>query len=43
MAKNHTVNPTQAQDAVACILEMRKGNMLPEGVTISDLIHEGRA
>jgi hypothetical protein len=24
-------------------LELRQGNMLPAGVTIQDLIHEGRA
>jgi hypothetical protein len=30
-------------DAVARILELRQGNMLPEGVTIQDLIREGRA
>jgi Arc/MetJ-type ribon-helix-helix transcriptional regulator len=32
-----------AQAAVARILELRKGNLLPEGVTIKDLINEGRA
>lgn len=53
--KSHTerasaVVPTQAvihqnnaQDIVARLLELRKGNLLPEGVTIRDLIHEGRA
>jgi hypothetical protein len=34
---------TQGQQAVARILESRQGNMLPAGVTIQDLIHEGRA
>jgi hypothetical protein len=34
---------TQGQQAVARILELRQGNMLPAGVTIQDLIHEGRA
>jgi len=33
---------TQGQQAVARILELRQGNMLPAGVTIQDLIHEGR-
>ncbi len=37
------INSTQAQDAVTRILESRKGNLLPEGVSIRDLIHEGRA
>jgi hypothetical protein len=30
-------------EAVARILELRKGNRLPEGVTIKDLINYGRA
>ena len=34
---------TKAQAAVAHIRELRKGNLLPEGVTIRDLINEGRA
>ena len=34
---------TQGQEAVARILELRQGNMLPADVTIQDLIHEGRA
>ena len=33
----------QGQEAVARILELREGNMLPAGVTIQDLIREGRA
>jgi hypothetical protein len=33
----------QGHDAVARILELRRGNVLPEGVTIEDLIREGRA
>ena len=37
------VNRTKAQEAVARILELRKDNILPDGVTIHDLIHEGRA
>ena len=31
------------QEAAAHILSGRKGNVLPEGVTINDLINEGRA
>jgi Arc/MetJ-type ribon-helix-helix transcriptional regulator len=31
-----------AQAAAARIRELRKGNFLPEGVTIRDLIEEGR-
>ncbi|MBV9039134.1 MAG: hypothetical protein JO182_31915 [Acidobacteriaceae bacterium] len=34
---------TKARAAVARIRELRKGNLLPEGVTIRDLINEGRA
>jgi len=30
-------------DAVTRLLELRRGNMLPEGVTIQSLIREGRA
>lgn len=37
--KPHTV---KGQDAVSRILELRKGNFLPEGVTVEDLIREGR-
>jgi hypothetical protein len=31
------------QEAATHILEMRKNNILPEGVTIRDLINDGRA
>ena len=31
------------QEAAAHIRELRKGNFLPDGVTIYDLINEGRA
>ncbi len=31
------------QEAAARILELRQSNMLPEGVSIRDLIREGRA
>ncbi len=41
LAEHRAINSTQAQEVVARILELRKGNMLPEGVTIRDLIHEG--
>jgi hypothetical protein len=34
---------SQGQEAVARLLELRRGNMLPANVTIQDLIHEGRA
>jgi hypothetical protein len=34
---------TEGEEAVARMLELRQGNMLPEGVTIQDLIREGRA
>jgi hypothetical protein len=38
--------PTRSQhspaEAAARILELRKGNMLPAGVTIKDLINYGR-
>jgi hypothetical protein len=30
-------------EAAARILELRKGNILPEGETIKDLINHGRA
>ncbi|TAN50108.1 MAG: hypothetical protein EPN21_09715 [Methylococcaceae bacterium] len=30
------------QEAAAHICELRKGNLLPNGITIRDLIHEGR-
>lgn len=43
LAENRAVNHTKAREAVARLLELRKGNLLPEGVTIRDLIHEGRA
>jgi hypothetical protein len=33
----------QGQEAVARILELRQGKILPGDVTIQDLIHEGRA
>jgi hypothetical protein len=33
---------TKAQEAVARMLEFRQGNVLPEGVTIQDMIREGR-
>jgi len=35
--------PTEGQEAAARMLELRQGNMLPEGVTIQDLMREGRA
>lgn len=35
--------PKTAAEAVAHIRESRKGNLLPSGVTIGDLINEGRA
>jgi hypothetical protein len=34
---------TQGQEAATRLLELRQGNMLPEGVTIQDLMREGRA
>jgi len=34
---------TQGQEAAVRLLELRQGNMLPEGVTIQRLIREGRA
>ncbi|MFC5864936.1 type II toxin-antitoxin system prevent-host-death family antitoxin [Acidicapsa dinghuensis] len=34
---------THGQESVARMLELRRGNLLPEGVTIQDLIREGRA
>lgn len=33
---------SRAQEAVARMFELRKGNVLPEGVSIKDLICEGR-
>jgi Arc/MetJ-type ribon-helix-helix transcriptional regulator len=33
----------KARAAAESIRELRKGNILPEGVTIKDLINEGRA
>lgn len=33
----------QGQEAAARMLELRKDNLLPEGVTIQDLMREGRA
>jgi len=34
---------SEGMDAAARLLELRKGNLLPEGLTIEDLIREGRA
>jgi ribosomal protein L12E/L44/L45/RPP1/RPP2 len=34
---------THGQEAAARMLELRQNNMLPDGVTIQDLIREGRA
>jgi hypothetical protein len=34
---------SEGQEAAARMLELRKGNMLPDGVTIQDLMREGRA
>jgi hypothetical protein len=34
---------SEGTEAAARLLELRKGNLLPEGVTIEDLIREGRA
>ena len=42
MASNGKTRKTPAE-AVAHIRELRKGNRLPAGVTIQDLINEGRA
>jgi hypothetical protein len=42
-AKRPPFDPRKAQATVARIRELRKGNLLPEGVTIRDLINEGRA
>lgn len=45
-ASSHPSNPRRQltpQAAVARILELRKGNRLPEGETIKDLINYGRA
>jgi hypothetical protein len=41
-SNSEQINHTNAQQVVARILELRKGNMLPEGVSIRDLIHAGR-
>ncbi len=38
-----TVNLERSRLAAERIRELRKGNFLPEGVTIRDLIDEGRA
>jgi len=35
--------PAEAQEAAARMLELRQGNLLPEGVTLQDLLREGRA
>ncbi len=40
IAENSNRTP---QEAAAHIRELRKGNTLPDGVTIHDLINEGRA
>jgi Arc/MetJ-type ribon-helix-helix transcriptional regulator len=37
------VRPKTPAEAVAHIRELRQGNRLPDGVTIKDLINEGRA
>lgn len=42
LASNGRSRKTPAE-AVAHIRELRKGNRLPAGVTIKDLINEGRA
>jgi Arc/MetJ-type ribon-helix-helix transcriptional regulator len=42
-AQNRTADLAKSQAAVARIRELRKGVTLPEGVTIRDLINEGRA
>jgi Arc/MetJ-type ribon-helix-helix transcriptional regulator len=42
MPSNGKARKTPAE-AVAHIRELRKGNRLPAGVTIKDLINEGRA
>jgi len=43
-AKNRSAfDQANARAAVARIQELREGNILPEGVTIRDLINEGRA
>lgn len=34
---------SEGQEAAARMLELRQGNILPEGVTIQDLMREGRA
>jgi hypothetical protein len=40
---SHEVRRKTIAEAVAHIRELRQGNFLPEGVTIKDLINEGRA
>jgi hypothetical protein len=40
---SHEMTRKTAAEAVAHIREFRKGNLLPAGVTIKDLINEGRA
>jgi hypothetical protein len=40
---SHEVRRKTTAEAVAHIRELRRGNFLPEGVTIKDLINEGRA
>ena len=37
------LRPNDGQKAAARMLELRHGNLLPEGITIQDLIREGRA
>jgi hypothetical protein len=36
-------HPSEGQEAAARMLQLRQGNILPEGVTIQNLIREGRA
>ena len=40
---SHEVRRKTPAEAVAHIRELRQGNRLPAGVTIKDLINEGRA
>jgi hypothetical protein len=42
-AEQRGMNHAKAQEAVARILQLRESNLLPEGVSIRDLIHERRA
>jgi hypothetical protein len=42
-AASDTKQAHSPAEAAARILELRKGNNLPPGVTIKDLIHFGRA